>query len=150
LKRKGFSLFLAIVVLVVVSTLSALMISLSSSSAKQTADIYLKEQAELLAQSATEYAILAILGHDNRVNCLENIHITYPSSSSPMFDVNISLWYITDATQPPSSCSQILSSSLSAGSNSHMSVLVDTVVSSSSNLNISEPIRIHRRTIQKP
>ncbi len=150
MKRKGFSLFLAIVVLIVVSTLSALMISLSSSSAKQTSDTYLKEQAELLAQSATEYAILAILGHNNKNSCVENIHITYPSSTSTMFDINVSLWYIIDPTQVPTTCSKILSNGLSSGSNSHFTVVVDTMVVSSSNLNISEPIRIHRRTVQKP
>ncbi len=141
---------MAIVVLVTVSTLSALMISLSSSSAKQTSDAYLKEQAELLAQSATEYAVLAILGHNNRNSCVERIDITYPSAASSMFDINVSLWYIIDSSQAPTTCSQVLSDGLTTGSNSHMTVLVDTVVSSSSNLNLSEPIRVHRRTIQKP
>ena len=141
---------MAIVVLIVISTLSALMISLSSSSSKQTSDTYLKEQAELLAQSATEYAILAILGHNNRNSCVENIYITYPSASSPMFDINVSLWYIIDPTQAPTTCSKILSNGLSSNSNSHLTVVVDTRVASSSNLNIHEPIKIHRRTIQKP
>ena len=136
------------IVLVVVSSLAAFMVSLSSVSAKNTSDIYLKEQAELLMQSATEYSILAVLGHDNSNSCVENINITYPSSSNPIFDINVSLWYIFDFTPSSSYCSHVLSSNLADG-NSSFTIIIDTTVSTSSNLNLSEPIRLHRRTVQK-
>ena len=148
MKRKGFSLILAMIVLVIVSSLAAFMVSLSSVSAKNTSDIYLKEQAELLMQSATEYSILAVLGHDNSNSCVENINITYPSSSNPIFDINVSLWYIFDFTPSSSYCSHVLSSNLVDG-NSSFTIIIDTTVSTSSNLNLSEPIRLHRRTVQK-
>jgi type II secretory pathway pseudopilin PulG len=150
LKRKGFSLVFAIIILVVVSTLAALMLSLSSSSAKQTSDIYLKEQAELLMQSATEYSILAILGHDNQNSCIENINITYPDSTNPIFDINVSLWYIIDSTMPAGfDCNHVISNSLSTH-NSNMTVMIDTTVTTTSNTGLSEPIKLHRRTVQKP
>jgi len=150
LKRKGFSLVFAIIILVVVSTLAALMLSLSSSSAKQTSDIYLKEQAELLMQSATEYSILAILGHDNQNSCIENINITYPNSTNPIFDINVSLWYIIDSTMPAGfDCNHVISNSLSTH-NSNMTVMIDTTVTTTSNTGLSEPIKLHRRTVQKP
>ncbi len=150
MKRKGFSLVFAIIILVVVSTLAALMLSLSSSSAKQTSDIYLKEQAELLMQSATEYSILAILGHDNQNSCIENINITYPDSTNPIFDINVSLWYIIDSTMPAGfDCNHVISNSLSTH-NSNMTVMIDTTVTTTSNTGLSEPIKLHRRTVQKP
>ena len=150
MKRKGFSLVFAIIILVVVSTLAALMLSLSSSSAKQTSDIYLKEQAELLMQSATEYSILAILGHDNQNSCIENINITYPNSTNPIFDINVSLWYIIDSTMPAGfDCNHVISNSLSTH-NSNMTVMIDTTVTTTSNTGLSEPIKLHRRTVQKP
>jgi len=149
LKRKGFSLVLAIIVLVIVSSLAAFMVSLSSTSAKITSDVYLKEQAELLMQSATEYSILAALGHDNQNSCLENINITYPNSSNPIFDINISLWYIFDSSTASSiNCSHILFSNLN-DSNSSFTMIIDTSVSSSPYLQLSEPIKLHRRTVQK-
>ena len=150
MKRKGFSLVIAIIILVVVSSLAALMLSLSSSSSKQTADIYLKEQADLLMQSATEYSMLAILGHDNQNSCVENINITYPNSSNPIFDINVSLWYIIDSTMPAGfDCNHVISNNLSTH-NSNMTVLIDTTVTTAPNINISEPIKLHRRTVQKP
>ncbi|NPA81674.1 MAG: type II secretion system protein [Epsilonproteobacteria bacterium] len=149
MKRKGFTLVLAIIVLIIVSSLAAFMVSLSSSSAKETSDIYLKEQAELLMQSATEYAILAILGHDNYNNCLENINITYPSSSNPIFDINVSLWYIFDSPVSSTYCSHVVSSDL-VNDDSNFTVIIDTTITTTANTGLSEPVRLHRRTIQKP
>ena len=55
--RSGFSVITAIIVMILISTLLILSLSLSSKSIKQTTDIYLKAQAEVLARSATEYAL---------------------------------------------------------------------------------------------
>jgi len=83
--RKGFSLLLAIIVMITIATLMALMISLSTTTAKQTSDIYVSEQTKLLARSATELALLAISGHNNSANCIENINFTYQTN----YDVNM-------------------------------------------------------------
>ena len=58
--RKGFSLITAIIFIVLVATIAALALSFSTFSTKQTSDLFLREQAELLVQSGTEYALLAI------------------------------------------------------------------------------------------
>ncbi len=138
--RKGFSLLLAIIVMITIATLMALMISLSSTTAKQTGDIYASEQTKLLAKSATELALLAISGHNNSVNCIENINFTYQNS----YDVNMSLYYIGKNL----SCnpSHILDNNIST-KESNATVIIDTYVTFKGS---SEPIRYHRRTIQKP
>mgnify|MGYP000853546748 FL=1 len=56
--KKGFSLITAIIFMVLIATLSLFSLNISSLTAKQTTDVFLREQAELLAQSATELAIL--------------------------------------------------------------------------------------------
>jgi len=138
--RKGFSLLTAILFLVLVATISVLALSLSTQSAKQTTDIFLKTQAELLAKSSTEYALLAMSGHDYSANCLNKIDAEY----NDMFDVNISLQYIGSGL---TGCTQ-LGSDIST-SDSNRTVIIDTVVTTKATI-AQEVIRIHRRTIQKP
>ena len=141
--RKAFSLVTAIFLLVLMSTLMAIMLSLSSQTLKQTGDIYLQEQAKLLARSATEYALLAISAHErNSTNkCVENINMHYPN---PPFDVNVSIYYI--GKNLPCDNSNILDNNIST-KESNVTVIVDTFVTSLDSL---EDIRYHKRTIQKP
>ncbi len=144
--RKGFGLITAIIILMTVATLMALTISLSSSTVKSTTDIYLKEQAELLARSATEYALLAISGHDNTNNCVENINIAYPTSGpNYTHEANLTIYYIGNSIP---NCSNVINNSIFT-SESNLTVIIDTVVRVNPALT-SEPIRFHRRTIQKP
>lgn len=153
--RKGFSLLTAIIFMVLVATIAALSLSLSSSSAKQTSDVYLREQAELLLQSATEYALLAISAHTiNTTNgCLNTINATYPDHASPIFDINISINYLGKGL--PQGC-QTLSNITGTINNistddSNVTVIIDTIVQTNTNAAITtEPIRLHRRTLQKP
>ncbi|WP_281950436.1 hypothetical protein [Nitrosophilus kaiyonis] len=142
--RKSFSLITAIIILVIISTLMVVMLSLSTQTAKQTGDIYLKEQVELLAKSATEYAILAIQGHDNKNSCINSINIKYPVSTNPQYDINVSIYYI--GNNLPCDSDHILANNI-ATSDSNGTVIIDTIVT---NLQSDEPIRYHRRTIQKP
>ncbi len=137
--RKGFSLLLAIIVMITIATLMALMISLSTTTAKQTTDIYANEQTKLLARSATELALLAISGHDNSANCINNINFTFGHN----YEVNMSLYYIGNGL--PSSC-QTLNNTI-ATPESNGTVIIDTYVDYNGS---SEPIIYHRRTIQKP
>lgn len=149
--RQGFSMITAIVFMVLVATLGALALSLSTTTVKQTGDLYLREQAELLVQSATEYALLAISGHQiNSANgCLNTINATYET----IFDINISIYYLGRGL--PNGCRDF---SGTVGippdintSDSNVTVMIDTVVSVPVDKNVTtEPIRIHRRTIQKP
>ena len=149
--RKGFSMITAIIFMVLVATLGALALSLSTTTVKQTSDLYLREQAELLVQSATEYALLAISGHEiNSVNgCLNIINATYNN----IFDINISLYYL--GNNLPNGCrgfDGIIGTPPNIDTNdSNVTIMIDTVVSVPVDKNVStEPISLHRRTIQKP
>jgi len=136
--REGFSLLLAIIVMITIATLMALMISLSSTTAKQTSDIYVSEQAKLLAKSATELALLAISGHDNSADCIENINFTYETN----YDVNMTIFYIGNGMP----CTNMLDNTI-ATAESNGTIIVDTYVTFNG---ANEPIRYHKRTIQKP
>lgn len=147
--RRGFSMITAIVFMILVATLGALAISLSNLSTKQTSDLYLREQAELLAQGATEYALLAISGHDFAItpNCLNTINASYTDGATILFDISVSLYYLGNGL--PGNCSTLTNDLNNTVTNdSNRTVIIDTFVT---DRNLStEPIRIHRRTIQKP
>jgi type II secretory pathway component PulK len=141
--RKGFSLLTAIIFLVLIATISAISISLSTKSAKQTGDVFLKSQAQLLLRSGTEYAMLALSGTEyNATNCLNSINMTYNNS----FDINVTISYI--GKDIPSSCINILENNIST-SDSNRTVIIDTFVSTKPGIT-TEHIKLHRRTIQKP
>ncbi len=145
--RRGFGLITAIVIMITVATLMTLMIGLSSTSVKVTLDLYLKEQAELLSRSATEYALLAISGHENNISCIQNINIGYPKSK-PTHEANVTILYLGDGIV---NCTDHILSNKVETNESNLTVIIDTVVSvNQQNTGISEPIRVHRRTIQKP
>ena len=145
--RKGFSLLTAIIFLVLVATISTLALVLSTQSAKQTADIYLKNQAELLLRSGTEYALLAMSGTDyNATNCLNNLYIRYPENGvNYTHDINITISYLGSGL--PGICNQLDNTLTTPESN--RTVIIDTVVTTNPTIS-NEPIRMHRRSIQKP
>jgi len=145
--RKGFTLITAIIFMMLVATIAALALTFSSFATKQTSDLYLREQAELLLQSGTEFALLAISGHQiNAANgCLNTINSQYPNAATPLFDINVSISYI--GNNLPAGCT-ILGNNALATPDSNVTVIIDTIVEDH-NLS-TEPIRLHRRTIQKP
>lgn len=144
--RRGFSLITALIFLILIATISALSISLSTQSVKVTSDIFLKSQAELLSKSATEYAILAMSGHDYTANCLESINMRYPENTNYTHEANVTITYI--GNNLTCNANAILSNALDTN-DSNRTVIIDTVVSTNPAIS-TEPIRIHRRTIQKP
>ena len=149
--RKGFSLLTASIFIVLVASIAALALSFSTFSTKQTSDLFLREQAELLVQSGTEFALLAISGHEvNATNgCLNAINSQYipTAGANPQFDINITINYMGSGL--PAGCN-VLSNTV-ATADSNMTVIIDTIVETTPDQNNStEPIRPHPRTIQNP
>ncbi len=142
--KKGVALLTAIIFITIVGALTVIILSSSSSTVKKSEDIYLYEQAKTLAKSATEYAILAIQGHNFSSSCLNEININYQN----LFDINITIYYIGNDL-PTTDCN-ILSNSLQTDE-SNGTAIIDTKVSLSptalqTNVN---PITFTKRTLQK-
>ncbi|MCI7014900.1 MAG: hypothetical protein MR878_05930 [Campylobacter sp.] len=94
--KKGFSLILAIIFILLVASIGALSMSISSSSAKTSVNLFIHEQAKLLADGAAEYAIMKVQQNDFAATCVDEIEINYPNDTSPTFKANISITYIGD------------------------------------------------------
>ena len=94
--KKGFSLILAIIFILLVASIGALSMSISSSSAKTSVNLFIHEQAKLLADGAAEYAIMKVQQNNFAATCVDEIEINYPNGTSPTFRANISITYIGD------------------------------------------------------
>ena len=94
--KKGFSLILAIIFILLVASIGALSMSISSSSAKTSVNLFIHEQAKLLADGAVEYAIMKVQQNDFATTCVDEIEINYPNGTNPTFRANISITYIGD------------------------------------------------------
>ncbi len=148
--RRGIAMIMAIAAIVVLGTLMAMMLSMSADTDKRTLDNYLHEQAMLLTRSATEYALLEISG-SNLCNPTSTpvtaLNAVYPATgATKMFDISITIRYIG------LNCigNGIANADYIANINTPPStgaVLMDVIVTDA-NLT-SEPIRYHRRTLQK-
>ncbi len=95
--KKAFSIILAIIFIMAVASIGALSISLATTGAKTSLNIFLKEQARLLADSASEYAILKVQQNDFASSCIDTIEVNYPSSEAPAFVATLHLTYIGNA-----------------------------------------------------
>ena len=94
--KKGFSLILAIIFILLVASIGALSMSISSSSAKTSVNLFIHEQAKLLADGAVEYAIMKVQQNNFATTCVDEIEINYPNDTNPTFIANISITYIGD------------------------------------------------------
>jgi Tfp pilus assembly protein PilX len=140
--KNGFAMMMALAVIVILGTIMAFSINLTSKTTKQSIDLYLYEQAQLYAKSATEYALLKIAkdGECNHTNDLNFIQ-------DGIYDINISLKYIYTY---PSPCTPSKTFSTVTTPEQNGSVIIDVAINIPQERNItSEPIRYFRRTIQK-
>jgi hypothetical protein len=147
--RRGIAMIMAISVIVVLGTIMALTLQMTSQTTKQTINDYLHEQAILLTRSATEYTLLRISDTDRRGGCLTNLTGTYQN----IFNINMTWQYIGlsdgNANNECNASDSYITNANVADPNSKGSILLDVVVSVTDTNITSEPIRYHRRTLQK-
>ena len=153
--RRGIAMIMAIAVIVILGTIMALTLQMTAQTTKQTINDYIHEQAILLTRSATEYTLLRISGvnRNSPAGCLTNLNGTY----NTIYDINISWQYIglsnEGASIDPSGECTVAQSYIRNidvdDTNSKGSILLDVVVSVNDKNITSEPIRYHRRTLQK-
>lgn len=151
-KKSGFAMIMAMAVIVVLATIMAISLAMTSKTAKSTADLYIYEQAILLSKSATEYALLRI---SQAAPCVEtSLNFTKDpfndDDDNGIFDINISMRYIyTDLTTCTATGGTNYFTTPITTEESNGSVLMDVTVTVDDDTIVSEPIRYFRRSIQK-
>ncbi len=105
MKRPGFGLLQAILIIVLISGILLIALKYAKVSVKQTKDIYLKESVELFMNSAVELSLLAISGYrrNNIDGCLSQVHITSPNKRF-IADVNITDYYLLKSSNDSIMC----------------------------------------------
>lgn len=134
LKRGAFAMIMAIFVIIIIATIMALSLSLTTQTSKRTTDLYLYEQAELLAKSVSERALLEIANN----GCINNF-----TTANSMFNVNVTMSYVY--TGAVGGCTSYFNINTPEQNGS---VLMDVTVSVLPDIT-TEPIRYFRRSIQK-
>lgn len=150
-KRSGFAMILAIFVVVLIALGGVLLLGNASVGAKSIGDNYLKAQAELLAMSATEYAVMRAQDFNTSGgNCLNELDINVTDSTqNSMFDINVTLSYSFKGSKPNNQCNT-LDENVTEPMGLGAMMLIDTVVATTPGTNLStEPIRVVKRTWQK-
>lgn len=135
--KNGMAMIMAIAVIVIMSTIMALSLSMTTLNTKKTVDLYLYEEANLLSKSATEYALLEIANHEP---------CSYLGGSfkhENIYEINISVQYVYDEDY---TCNHSYTKVQTEEQNG--SALIDVTISTDKNVS-TEPIHIFRRTIQK-
>lgn len=160
--KRGFSLIAAIFFIIIISTVGLLALSYSAMAAKNTGDLFVKEQGKLLAISAAEYAIMAMQSHlypdypdrnnNTGTNCLDEVHLSYPSNNDndKLFDIRVNIYYL-DHNLVARGCranNVIGTQGVSSNLDRHMALL-DVNVESTHNVP-GEKIRYNRRVLAQP
>jgi hypothetical protein len=153
--HRGMAMFAAIAFLLVMATIAALMVSMTTLTSKRGTDLYFQEQAHLLAKSATEYALLAISGHSiaSTGNCINTINATY----GDIYDINTTIRYIGNGFPTIAGACDMLKYANGINdvndiqtAESNGTVIIDVYVTAPSDQTGAERVRFHRRTMQKP
>lgn len=138
-------MILAIFVLVLVAMAGVLILGNASIGGKSVGDNYVHAQAELLADSATEYAVMRAQGFDTTTgDCLNTVNITVQDATgTPAYTINTNLQYSFSGAKPNNQCALLAENTGNA-----TMVLVDVTVTSNAVLADGQ-IRVHKRSWQK-
>ncbi|WP_373033619.1 hypothetical protein [Sulfurovum sp.] len=161
--RNGFAMIMAIFFMIIMATLLSYMLTSTTETAKRTTNDYVLEQEQLLAKSAVEYAILRVSAFDRSgadgINgtaddiCLPGFTARYPETDPKLFDITVTINYFGfgDGCAPLFPVAPAIGSIGSiATPESNGSMLIDVYIENDAvGLTLSEPVRFHRRTLQK-
>ena len=142
--KRGFTLIAAIFFVVIASSICMLALSIASTSVKQNSEIYLREQSELVARAATEYAMLAIISNDfykTGAVCLGDEHNPISGEFGDLFTFKVYVKYFGNMGV----CS---GDAVAATGANQGTIMLDVFVSSKPG-KASNPINFHKRTLQK-
>jgi hypothetical protein len=156
--RKAFSMLTALVIIILMATVSMLVFNLSGKMVKGTTTQFLREQAMLLAKSYTEYAVMAITANDRNTttNCITGIEGSniIRSIDQSGYRVRVNIFYIGNNTEVQYCTDNILSDDVTTPE-TPLSAIIDVYVeykdidSHVSDIDDRPWITYHRRTLQK-
>ena len=158
--KKAFSMVTAIFVIIIMATVSSLIMNVTGKTVKETTQLYQKEQAQLLARSYTELAILRVLNTNRNVACLDRFTDHFGAPGNNGYNITVNIRYIGNdnllATCAPGFSVARWPDDNNPGFNNTISMVIDTYITykdfddpSAALGNGNRNITFHRRTVQK-
>lgn len=147
--RKGFGLWQAIMIILIISGLMVVVLKYSRIAAQHTGDTYIHEQTELYLNSIIEMTLLKISLQDRTVLGCLNTYTPPPVTKkgvSYLGNVNITRYYLLEGSPDAGYCGALTQPIHSE--ETHGMVLMEVEATASVDGNISS--RILRRTLQRP
>jgi hypothetical protein len=153
--KKAFSMMTAIIVIVVMASVTMLIMNITGKTIKATTQQYQQEQAQLLARSYTELAIMYVMHYDRVANnnCLESITDHFGESGDDGYDIKINIRYIGNSLFLPNCANNntpTWNTPTPTGFDATISLVIDTFVTYRDFDDITDRnITFYRRTLQK-
>ena len=144
--RHAFGLPQVLLIILFVGGIVTITMRYASLGAQHYADSYTREQAELFLQSATEAALLRLSAYDRSGgSCMQNLTVR---SSDNKFDANVTIerYFLADGT----TCNNVAYTPIQSEESHGMLSMRVIVTSNSTNAKILHPIRLERRSLQRP
>lgn len=148
--RSAFGLPQVLMIILFIGGIVTVTMRYASLGAQHYADSYIREQAELFLQSATEAALLRISAYDRTDgSCMPNLTVR---SSDGKFDaaVTIEQYYLADGTTCTDTSGNLFSTAIQTEESHGMVSMRIIVTSDNTNAKILHPIRLERRSLQRP
>ncbi|BAF72858.1 hypothetical protein [Sulfurovum sp. NBC37-1] len=148
--RKAFSMITAIFIIIIMATIAMFVMSLSGKGVKATTAQYQRAQAMLYAKSYTEFAIMAVTGHNRIANCVEDINGNIGNINQGGYEIRTHIAYIGPISEI-GNCrpDQQLSTNVTTPE-TPLTIIVDAYVDYEDPDNTGAPkVTVHRRTVQK-
>ena len=152
--KEAFSMITAIFVIVIMASVSALIMNVTGKTIKETTQQYQKEQAQLLARSYTELAILKVLYNErNATSCITTFSENFGAETDFQgYNITVNIKYIGNNTLLSSCTSSAITTwtNNTSGFYKSISLIIDTFITYK---DFDDPsnrdITFHRRTLQK-
>lgn len=156
--HRGFGLPQVLLIILFIGGIVTVTMRYASLGAEHYADSYAREQGELFMQSATEAALLRISSYDRNItkDCIRTINVSLPSvkDNSTLFNASITInrYYLFNGLDNNdvnlTACDRIVSIQTPE---SHGMIDMSVVVeSNNTNPQILHPVRLERRSLQRP
>lgn len=150
--RHAFGLPQVLLIILFIGGIVTVTMRYASLGAKHYSDAYTREQAELFLQSATEAALLRISAFARNANpggCLQTLSV---KSSDGRFNaaVTVEQYYLADGTTCTDALGNVFSTAIQSEESHGMVSMKVVVTSDNTNTKILHPIRLERRSLQRP
>lgn len=143
--RRAFGLPQALTILIFVGGIVTVTLKYASINVNHYVDSYTREQAELFMQSATEAALLRISAFDRSGGtCMKELNVTSPDQRFNAL-VSVERYYLADG----SGCTNVPYTPITH-TPSHGMLSMRVVVTTASSAKVLHPIRLERRSLQRP